>query len=47
MATINLADYDSAAVRAAARKLSSCAQNLRGGTVSQIQSIKGQIPANL
>lgn len=47
MATINLADYDSRAVRAAARKLRTCAQNLSDGTKGKIQTIRGELPSNL
>lgn len=47
MATVNLADYDSRAVRAAARKLKSCAQNLSEGTGGKIRTIRSELPSNL
>ena len=47
MATVNLADYDSQAVRAAARKLKGCAQNLIDGTKGKLQTIRSELPANL
>lgn len=47
MAKFNLADYDSRAVREAARRLSKCAQSLSDGTRGKIRTIRAEIPANL
>ena len=47
MATINLADYDSRAVREAARKLRACAQNLSEGTQDRIRTIRTEMPSSL
>ena len=47
MATINLADYDSRAVREAARRLNNCAQTLSNGTKGRIQTIRNELPAHL
>lgn len=47
MATINLADYDTKAVRAAVRKIKSCANTISEGTKSKIQAISKEIPEQL
>ena len=47
MATVNLADYDSSAVRAAAKKLRSCANELSGNTKGKLQTIRTELPSNL
>ena len=43
----NLAEYDSQAVRAAARKLRSCGQSLESGTQPKLRSIQNGIPDHL
>ena len=47
MPTINLADYDSRAVREAARRLKNCAQRLSDGTKGRLRTIRGEISPNL
>lgn len=40
-------EYDSAAVRAAARKLQNCANALSNGARPKISRLRGQLPENL
>ena len=47
MAATNFADYDTAAIRAAARKLKNCARTLKDGASPQLTAIRGQIDPNL
>lgn len=47
MATIDLAKYDSRAVRAAASKLRSCARSLSDSTGGRIRNIKTELPSHM
>ena len=47
MASVNLADYDSRAVREAARRLTGCVRSLSEGTRSRIATVNSELPSNL
>ena len=47
MGNVNQDEYNSQAVRAAAKKLRSCAQTLESGTKSKLRTLSGELPEYL